>query len=127
REDTTGNPGSGGSHPGHPGPDAPARTRSIQSTCMMRTATTLILLASSVGPALTGCAYAGPRDVMSDTWVATDALGRGLPLAEEVGPPRADKFVGVFYFLWLGQAGDEGPFDIAKILARDPAALRNPR
>ena len=53
--------------------------------------------------------------------------GRSLPVAEEVGPPRANKFVGVFYFLWLGQAGDLGPFDIPKILAKDPTALRNPR
>jgi hypothetical protein len=68
-----------------------------------------------------------PRDIRSDTWVATDALGRSLPVAEDVGPPRAKKFVGVFYFLWLGESGDLGPFDISKILARDPAAIRNPR
>ena len=70
---------------------------------------------------LAGSGYAGePQDIRSDTWVATDALGRSLPVAEEVGPPRANKFVGVFYFLWLGQAGDAGPFDITKILVQGP-------
>ncbi len=67
-----------------------------------------------------------PRDTHSDTWVATDALGRSLPTAREAAPPRPGKFVGVFYFLWLGEAGDAGPFDITKILARDPAALAHP-
>jgi len=76
----------------------------------------------------TGRALAeGPRDLGSDTWVATDALGRSLPGAKDVGLPRPNKFVGVFYFLWLGQHGDEGPFDIAKILAKEPGALQNPK
>ncbi len=68
-----------------------------------------------------------PRwDTFSDTWVATDALGRKLPRHEEVGPPRAHKFVGIFYFLWLGRHGDAGPFDISKILGADPDALTKP-
>jgi hypothetical protein len=89
-----------------------------------------IALALSIGLALVGArsGYAGEaQDVRSDTWVATDALRRSLPVAEEVGPPRANKFVGVFYFLWLGQSGDLGPFDITKILSKDPTAIRDPR
>lgn len=66
------------------------------------------------------------RDLWSDTWAATDALGRTLPGLAEVGPPRSGKFVGIFYFLWLGQAGDLGPFDVSKILAQDRSALTNP-
>jgi hypothetical protein len=69
---------------------------------------------------------AQPRDLGSDTWVATDARGRSLPVGQELGPPRANKYVGVFYFLWLGQSGDLGPFDITKILSKDPAARGNP-
>ncbi len=68
-----------------------------------------------------------PRDIASDTWVATDAIGRSLPLAEEVGPPRAGKFVGAFYFLWLGESGEEGPFDISRILAHDATLLGKPQ
>lgn len=64
-------------------------------------------------------------------WLATDALGRRLPLAEDVGPPRPDRFVGMFYFLWHNQRhgqrpGGNGPFDVARILARDPDALSKP-
>ncbi|MES2658072.1 MAG: hypothetical protein V4689_05610 [Verrucomicrobiota bacterium] len=66
------------------------------------------------------------RDTFSDTWVATDALGRSLPSQAQVGPPRADKCVGIFYFLWLGRHGDAGPFDISKILAADPQAMGKP-
>jgi hypothetical protein len=87
----------------------------------------ILVTSAGLALALIGNGYAGePRDLRSDTWVATDALGRSLPMAEEVGPPRAQKYVGVFYFLWLGQAGDLGPFDVTKVLAKDPTAIRNP-
>ena len=43
-----------------------------------------------------------PNLIYNSNWVATDALGRVLPLGEETGTPRADKYVGVFYFLWHG-------------------------
>ncbi len=39
-------------------------------------------------------------DVMADTWVGTDALGRSLPTFDEVGPPSANKTVGLFYYVW---------------------------
>lgn len=65
-------------------------------------------------------------DVLSDTWVAADGLGRTLPTFADVGPPRADRTVGLFYFLWLGRHGGEGPFDISKILATDPEAMGKP-
>ena len=32
----------------------------------------------------------------------------------------------MFYFLWLGQHGHEGPFDISRILKENPASIRNP-
>ena len=56
--------------------------------------------------------------------MATDALGRELPGYEECGPLRRGKFVGLFYFLWLGhhtsEYGTGGPFDITKIEAENP-------
>ena len=60
------------------------------------------------------------RDLKSDTWVATDALGRRLPGYEECGSPRKDRYVGIFYFSWLGQHGTQGPYDISAILAENP-------
>jgi hypothetical protein len=63
-------------------------------------------------------------------WPATDALGRCLPLAGEVGPPRTNRFVGIFYFIdhldWPRSPQLAGPFDVARILALEPGAATNP-
>ena len=59
-------------------------------------------------------------DTNSDAWVATDALGRELPGYAECGPVREGRYVGIFYFLWLGQHGTGGPYDITKLLAANP-------
>ncbi|MHB8861465.1 MAG: glycoside hydrolase family 71/99 protein [Pirellulaceae bacterium] len=64
-------------------------------------------------------------------WPATDAIGRTLPMADEVGLPRADRWVGIFYFLWHDNPGGksphwDGPYDIDRILAADPQALTKP-
>jgi len=39
-------------------------------------------------------------DLMEDTWVATDALGRSLPGLAECGSPVTNRPVGMFNFLW---------------------------
>ncbi|GGD51158.1 hypothetical protein [Paenibacillus nasutitermitis] len=62
-------------------------------------------------------------DNESDTWSATDALGRRLPGYEEVGQPREGKFVGMFYFIWQGEHGTDGPFGITEILNAHPEAI----
>jgi len=67
-----------------------------------------------------------PWDNFSDTWVVTDGLGRTVSNHEDVGDLRPDRFVGIFYFLWLGHHGRSGPHDITRILAEDPAAMNNP-
>ena len=66
-------------------------------------------------------------------WPATDALGRSLPLASEVGRPQTNRFVGISYFLWhvrdmpIPKSPNwDGPYDVSKILARDPKAQENP-
>lgn len=58
-------------------------------------------------------------DTFSDTWVATDGLGRSLPDYSEVGKPRANRTVGIFYFGWLGAHGTR-LHDIPRILAANP-------
>ena len=70
------------------------------------------------------CRFAGTWDNFSDTWVATDALGRSLPTHEQVGPPRPDRWVGIFYFLWHGAHVNGGPYDITRILRQDPDAMQ---
>ncbi len=64
------------------------------------------------------------RDLFSDTWVATDALGRDLPLGGQVRPPQSDKFVGVFYFVWQGFHENKNIYDMTKIIAANP---KNPQ
>lgn len=63
-------------------------------------------------------------------WPATDALGRSLPTPSEVGPVKAGRFVGIFYFLTHSEASRSGhpeePLNIANILAQDPDALSKP-
>jgi len=51
----------------------------------------------------------------SDHWVATDALGRTLPCHSETGDRRPGKYVGVFYFVWVGNHTQK-VYDISKIL-----------
>ncbi|MHB1462800.1 MAG: glycoside hydrolase family 71/99 protein [Armatimonadota bacterium] len=64
-------------------------------------------------------------------WPAIDELGRTLPLEGEVPAPREGKFVGIFYFLWHNDTSDVGnpdggPYDLTKIIAKDPNVLNNP-
>ncbi len=84
----------------------------------------LALVAASTAIQLVGAA--AEWDLSSDTWSATDALGRSLPSAAETGPPRPDRTVGIFYFLWHGAHIQGGPFDVSRILAQDPAAMDKP-
>lgn len=89
----------------------------------------LVLIAGAVSLAQTSQPAAPPNPGVP--WVATDALGRKLPTAAEVGPLKTDRFVGIFYFLWLNERDNkapdhEGPYDVARILAKDPEALSKP-
>jgi hypothetical protein len=66
----------------------------------------------------------GPTD--SGYLTATDDLGRTLPQYGEVPKPRHDRYVGLFYFLWLGQHSRSGPYNITKILEEHPEAVHDP-
>ena len=59
-------------------------------------------------------------------WPATDALGRELPLTAEVGPPKKDRFVGIFYLPWTGDEFSYGPYDVSKILVDQPDMRATP-
>ncbi|MDA0818436.1 MAG: hypothetical protein O2946_12830, partial [Planctomycetota bacterium] len=86
-----------------------------------------VVLAAAVVMALAGAVVNGQGriDTMPDTWAATDGLGRRLPGFAECGPPRKDRTVAIFYFLWLGPHANGGPFDISKILAEHPGAMND--
>jgi hypothetical protein len=93
---------------------------------------TILLLASAIIASITatGRAQSAAPLAAPVPWPAVDALGRSLPGPAEVGAPRTDRFVGIFYFLWHTPRGREGkmtgPRDISKILAEDPQALQHP-
>jgi hypothetical protein len=78
--------------------------------------------------AATGSAIAQARDLYSDTWVATDALGRKMPLIGEAGPVKNDqrRVVGIFYITWHsdGNADLKSPYsgDVTRVLAENPDA-----
>lgn len=65
-----------------------------------------------------------PWDTHSDTWVGVDALGRPLPANSDVGPPRANRTLGIFYFLTADHTPD-GPYDNTKILKAHPDAMQD--
>lgn len=54
---------------------------------------------------------------------ATDVLGRKLPSYEEVGAPKKDKFIGLFYWTWHTQQANKPPFNTTQFLAKDPKAI----
>ncbi len=68
-------------------------------------------------------ALAQTRDTMPDTWAGTDALGRVLPMNSEVGEPKPNRTVGIFYFNWQASFGNKAVYDISKILKADSPSL----
>ncbi len=70
----------------------------------------------------------GYRDLYSDTWVATDGLGRTMPGLPDAGPVKTDqrRVVGIFYITWHSDSlgGMKSPYaaDVSKVLAGDPNA-----
>lgn len=66
------------------------------------------------------------------SWSAVDALGRTVASPGEAPPIREDRTVGIFYFLWMlpdsnipaDPNGGGEPYDITKILEKDPTAFR---
>ncbi len=63
-------------------------------------------------------------DRISDTWVATDALGRTLPTHAEVGDRRANRTVGLFYWTWHDE-GDHAPVTPESVLKDHPEAIHD--
>ncbi len=96
------------------------RSRILKCTTTCLAILALGLAGGAVGAAEAAEAAMEPRDVFSDTWVAVDGLGRAVATHDEVGPPKEDKVVGIFYFAWLGQHSTSGPHNIQKILAANP-------
>lgn len=60
----------------------------------------LALGALSILPIAAHAQEAPTRDVFADTWIAVDELGRNVAGPELGGPPKANRTVGMFYYIW---------------------------
>ena len=58
------------------------------------------------------------KNMVSGGFAATDDLNRSLYTSETVGMygSNGEHYVGLFYFLWQGEHGDSGIFDLQKII-----------
>lgn len=65
-------------------------------------------------------------DAMPDTWAATDALGRTLPMNAETGDIREGKYVGLFFWTWhSGQSSGSGEPANNTMIAREHPEAKN--
>ena len=64
--------------------------------------------------------YTGSYSAADGSYGGIDALGRILSLDGQVSEPR-DRKVGIFYFLWHGQHGISGPYNIYEISQKSGA------
>ena len=69
--------------------------------------------------------YIGPFSEKNGCFGAMDDLGRVLPNDNETSDVRKDRKVGIFYFLWIGEHGTDGPYDISAIVKAHPKAIES--
>ena len=65
---------------------------------------------------------------ISQPLAGSDALGRVLPLHDEVGDIKKNRHVGIFYFLWQGDVASrtsERKWDLSKIIPNHPEVLED--
>lgn len=68
--------------------------------------------------------YEGPYSDVDGAYYAVDSLGRVVATDSEAGQLR-ERYVGIFYFLWQGQHGTDGPYDNYKIVLNNPDAIKS--
>ncbi len=61
-----------------------------------------------------GVAYPNTKNMTMGVTYAVDDVGREV--MTNAGQYRTDKYVGIFYFLWIGEHGDSGELDMTKIM-----------
>ncbi len=69
-------------------------------------------------------ALVNTHKVMPDTWVFTDGLGRTSLTYEDVGAPRENKEIAMFYWTWHAEASKAAktPFNINDFILKYPEA-----
>jgi len=65
-----------------------------------------------------------PAIIENSNWSGTDDLGRKLPTFEEAGPPKNDRWVGLFYSLWHKNLRHmPGAFNMTEFLKTRPGFM----
>lgn len=84
----------------------------------------LIACDSSEGGKTVNKRYEGPFSDVNGAYGGVDDLGRVLS-KETSYKPRDNRQVGIFYFLWMGEHGTDGPYDNTQIVADHPDAIKS--
>lgn len=69
--------------------------------------------------------YTGPYSSVDGTYGGVDNLGRYLTTDYQTSTVRSDRYVGIFYFLWQGQHGTDGPYNNTQIVKADSSAVNS--
>ena len=84
------------------------------------------LLAALVSASCRAASAAGAVEYANlANYAGRDHLGRELVSIAETGGERGRQ-VGLFYYLWHGQHGTQGPYDVSKMEAIDPKVMDKP-
>lgn len=78
----------------------------------------------SKGPFEQSDEYVNTAGVRANVTYAVDDLGRKVVTAKSVKKAREGKFVGIFYFLWAGEHGANGPYD-NNVIEKVPGATES--
>ena len=65
------------------------------------------------------------HNVMPDTWVFTDGLGRESLTYEDVGGAKEDKTVAMFYWTWHVDLAYNQPLNVNEFILKYPEAIRD--
>ena len=80
----------------------------------------------AVACALAGVTLAPVEKANPANLTGVDHLGRKVLTVGDVGQEKKGRQVGLFYYLWMGQHGTQGPYDVSKMEAADPDVLDKP-
>lgn len=67
----------------------------------------------------------GPTSLRGQVLAGSDGLGRTIPQHDQVGSPKTGKQVGIFYFLWHGDAVPANHWDLNELVTNNPEVLQD--
>lgn len=73
------------------------------------------------GPVEMSDEYVNTAETARTATFAVDDLGRKLVTSKDAPDTREGKYVGIFYFLWQGEHGTDGPYDNS-VIEKEPGA-----